>query len=82
MAEESSSCEMPDNDHENVVNGAENDIVVNVPKAPSIKEFSVLKPVSRGAFGKVYLARRSGDDRLYAVKVSELRSSFPFHRSS
>uniref|UniRef100_A0A8C4Q714 Serine/threonine-protein kinase greatwall n=1 Tax=Eptatretus burgeri TaxID=7764 RepID=A0A8C4Q714_EPTBU len=68
MAEES-SCEIPDNEHENVVNGDENDIVVKVPKAPSIKEFSVLKPVSRGAFGKVYLARRSGDDRLYAVKV-------------
>uniref|UniRef100_UPI00358EE763 serine/threonine-protein kinase greatwall-like isoform X2 n=1 Tax=Myxine glutinosa TaxID=7769 RepID=UPI00358EE763 len=77
MAEE--SCEIPEDEivvntnvAEDIVanqNIAYDDIVVKVPKAPSIKEFSVLKPVSRGAFGKVYLARRSGDNRLYAVKV-------------
>ena len=26
--------------------------------APSIEDFAILKPISRGAFGKVFLARR------------------------
>ncbi|XP_056155194.1 serine/threonine-protein kinase greatwall [Lampris incognitus] len=41
----------------------------DVPKAPSIDDFVVLKPISRGAFGKVYLARKKCNGRLYAVKV-------------
>uniref|UniRef100_A0A8C5X251 Serine/threonine-protein kinase greatwall n=1 Tax=Malurus cyaneus samueli TaxID=2593467 RepID=A0A8C5X251_9PASS len=40
---------------------------VEVPRAPSIEEFTIVKPISRGAFGKVYLGRKA--DRLYAVKV-------------
>ncbi|XP_027697308.1 serine/threonine-protein kinase greatwall isoform X3 [Vombatus ursinus] len=40
---------------------------IPVPRAPSIEEFAIMKPISRGAFGKVYLARKSG--KLYAVKV-------------
>ena len=46
---------------------------VDVPKAPSIEDFVVLKPVSRGAFGKVYLARKKSNARLYAIKVSVFR---------
>nr|XP_019958768.1 PREDICTED: serine/threonine-protein kinase greatwall [Paralichthys olivaceus] len=42
---------------------------VDAPKAPSIEDFVVLKPVSRGAFGKVYLARKKCNARLYAIKV-------------
>ena len=42
---------------------------VDVPKAPSIEDFIILKPVSRGAFGKVYLARKKCNARLYAIKV-------------
>lgn len=42
---------------------------VDVPKAPSIQDFVVLKPISRGAFGKVYLARKKCNARLYAIKV-------------
>ncbi|XP_015986970.2 serine/threonine-protein kinase greatwall isoform X2 [Rousettus aegyptiacus] len=38
-----------------------------VPKPPSIEEFTIVKPISRGAFGKVYLGQKSG--KLYAVKV-------------
>uniref|UniRef100_A0A663LY91 Serine/threonine-protein kinase greatwall n=1 Tax=Athene cunicularia TaxID=194338 RepID=A0A663LY91_ATHCN len=38
-----------------------------VPRPPSIEEFTIVKPISRGAFGKVYLGRKAG--RLYAVKV-------------
>ncbi|XP_055988446.1 serine/threonine-protein kinase greatwall [Sorex fumeus] len=40
---------------------------VLVPRAPSIEEFSIVKPISRGAFGKVYLGQKG--DKLYAVKV-------------
>ncbi|XP_067326441.1 serine/threonine-protein kinase greatwall isoform X1 [Anolis sagrei] len=37
------------------------------PRPPSIQDFAILKPISRGAFGKVYLGRKGG--KLYAVKV-------------
>uniref|UniRef100_A0A8C5Q1P3 Serine/threonine-protein kinase greatwall n=1 Tax=Leptobrachium leishanense TaxID=445787 RepID=A0A8C5Q1P3_9ANUR len=41
-----------------------------VPQPPSIEDFAIVKPVSRGAFGKVYLARRKNStSKLYAVKV-------------
>uniref|UniRef100_A0A3Q0QYU0 Serine/threonine-protein kinase greatwall n=1 Tax=Amphilophus citrinellus TaxID=61819 RepID=A0A3Q0QYU0_AMPCI len=39
------------------------------PKPPSINDFIVLKPISRGAFGKVYLARKKCNARLYAIKA-------------
>ncbi|KAK3551705.1 hypothetical protein QTP70_022564 [Hemibagrus guttatus] len=42
---------------------------VEVPKPPSIEDFMVLKPISRGAFGKVFLARKKNNSKLYAVKV-------------
>lgn len=45
------------------------DISVAIPKPPSIEDFVVLKPISRGAFGKVYLARKKCNSRLYAIKV-------------
>lgn len=40
-----------------------------IPKPPSIEDFVVLKPISRGAFGKVYLARKKCGARLYAIKA-------------
>ncbi|XP_041039187.1 serine/threonine-protein kinase greatwall isoform X2 [Carcharodon carcharias] len=44
--------------------------MIKVPAAPSIEDFAIIKPISRGAFGKVYLARKKHDEkRLYAVKV-------------
>uniref|UniRef100_A0A3Q3JG89 Serine/threonine-protein kinase greatwall n=1 Tax=Monopterus albus TaxID=43700 RepID=A0A3Q3JG89_MONAL len=43
--------------------------LVDSPKPPSIEDFIVLKPISRGAFGKVYLARKKCSSRLYAIKV-------------
>ncbi|XP_043546461.1 serine/threonine-protein kinase greatwall isoform X1 [Chiloscyllium plagiosum] len=44
--------------------------VIKVPAAPSIEDFTIIKPISRGAFGKVYLARKKHDEKkLYAVKV-------------
>ncbi|RVE58602.1 hypothetical protein OJAV_G00195890 [Oryzias javanicus] len=42
---------------------------VEISKLPSIDDFAVLKPISRGAFGKVYLARKKSNARLYAIKV-------------
>ena len=35
----------------------------------SISDFEILKPISRGAFGRVYLARKSVTGDLYAIKV-------------
>ncbi|XP_073437844.1 serine/threonine-protein kinase greatwall [Dendrobates tinctorius] len=40
-----------------------------VPQPPSIEDFSIVKPISRGAFGKVYLARKKINNKLFAVKV-------------
>ncbi|XP_040208511.1 serine/threonine-protein kinase greatwall isoform X2 [Rana temporaria] len=40
-----------------------------VPQPPSIEDFNIVKPISRGAFGKVYLGRRKNNNRLFAVKV-------------
>nr|XP_027808905.1 serine/threonine-protein kinase greatwall isoform X1 [Marmota flaviventris] len=40
---------------------------IPVPRPPSIEDFTIVKPISRGAFGKVYLGQRDG--KLYAVKV-------------
>ncbi|MBN3276436.1 GWL kinase, partial [Polyodon spathula] len=40
------------------------------PKPPcSVEDFTVVKPISRGAFGKVYLARKKSNSKLYAIKV-------------
>ncbi|KAK1174041.1 serine/threonine-protein kinase greatwall-like isoform X2 [Acipenser oxyrinchus oxyrinchus] len=40
------------------------------PKPPcSIEDFTIVKPISRGAFGKVYLARKKSTSKLYAIKV-------------
>ncbi|XP_068566251.1 serine/threonine-protein kinase greatwall isoform X2 [Cebidichthys violaceus] len=50
-------------------NSGTNNKSVEVPKPPSIEDFTVLKPISRGAFGKVYLARKKCNARLYAIKM-------------
>uniref|UniRef100_A0A1B0CM80 non-specific serine/threonine protein kinase n=1 Tax=Lutzomyia longipalpis TaxID=7200 RepID=A0A1B0CM80_LUTLO len=40
------------------------------PKAPTIQDFCIIKPISRGAFGKVFLGYKDGTtERLFAVKV-------------
>ena len=38
----------------------------------SIDDFEILKPISRGAFGRVYLARKRATGDLYAIKVAGL----------
>ena len=36
---------------------------------PSIKDFEIIKPISRGAFGQVLLAKKKGTGLYYAIKV-------------
>ncbi|KAJ2883023.1 hypothetical protein IWW38_005593, partial [Coemansia aciculifera] len=40
-----------------------------VPRVPSIDDFDFVKPISRGAFGRVYLTRKKATKDLYAIKV-------------
>ncbi|KPP75335.1 Serine/threonine-protein kinase greatwall-like [Scleropages formosus] len=42
----------------------------DAPKPPSIEDFHIIKPISRGAFGKVYLSRKRSNSKLYAIKVT------------
>ena len=44
-------------------------VVIPIPKPPDVDDFVILKPISRGAFGQVYLGRRKTDQKLYAIKV-------------
>lgn len=37
--------------------------------SPNIRDFEILKLISRGAFGKVYLAKKKTTQDLYAIKV-------------
>ncbi|XP_061777589.1 serine/threonine-protein kinase greatwall isoform X2 [Nerophis ophidion] len=49
-----------------------NNKATDSPKAPTIEDFIILKPISRGAFGKVYLARKKCNARLYAIKTMKM----------
>ncbi|KAI8438424.1 hypothetical protein MSG28_010950 [Choristoneura fumiferana] len=41
-----------------------------ITKAPDINDFTIVKPISRGAFGKVFLAhKKNNKDLMYAIKV-------------
>ena len=42
-----------------------------LPKAqpPSIKDFEIVKPISKGAFGSVYLSKKKSTGDYYAIKV-------------
>ncbi|KAJ2344983.1 hypothetical protein GGH91_002681, partial [Coemansia sp. RSA 2671] len=40
-----------------------------VPRMPSTDDFDFVKPISRGAFGRVYLTRKKATKDLYAIKV-------------
>lgn len=46
---------------------------VSVPQAravpPSIKDFEIIKPISKGAFGSVYLSKKKSTGDYYAIKV-------------
>lgn len=36
----------------------------------SIEDFEIMKPISQGAFGRVFLARKRATGDLFAIKVS------------
>lgn len=36
----------------------------------SIEDFEIIKPISQGAFGRVFLARKRATGDLFAIKVS------------
>ncbi|XP_051909891.1 serine/threonine-protein kinase greatwall isoform X2 [Hippocampus zosterae] len=55
----------PEEKHKSVPNSR----VTGSVQLPKIEDFLSLKPISRGAFGKVYLARKKCNSRLYAIKV-------------
>ncbi|KAF8569615.1 hypothetical protein P879_03274 [Paragonimus westermani] len=38
-------------------------------RLPSINDFKLIKPISRGAFGKVFLATKTDSTGLYAIKI-------------
>uniref|UniRef100_A0A0A9Z958 Serine/threonine-protein kinase greatwall n=1 Tax=Lygus hesperus TaxID=30085 RepID=A0A0A9Z958_LYGHE len=47
-----------------VINSSSSSVV------PNIEDFDLLKPISRGAFGKVYLGiKKNNPDQLYAIKI-------------
>ena len=37
--------------------------------AMSINDYEIIKPISRGAFGRVYLAKKKATGDLFAIKV-------------
>ncbi|EPS31576.1 hypothetical protein PDE_06531 [Penicillium oxalicum 114-2] len=39
------------------------------PAPPSIKDFEIIKPISKGAFGSVYLSKKKSTGEYYAIKV-------------
>ncbi len=41
----------------------------STPASVSIDDFEIIKPISRGAFGRVYLARKKATGELFAIKV-------------
>jgi serine/threonine-protein kinase RIM15 len=43
-------------------------MVANRPVAPSIKDFDIIKPISKGAFGSVFLAKKRVTGDYYAIK--------------
>ena len=43
--------------------------VMKSHQAPNIQDFEIIKPISRGAFGQVYLARKKISSRLFALKA-------------
>ncbi|KAG9452438.1 hypothetical protein H6P81_005342 [Aristolochia fimbriata] len=69
-------CSSSTTDEDN--NGAEDDISQSLRTSPgssnhkertSIEDFEIIKPISRGAFGRVFLARKKVTGDLFAIKV-------------
>ncbi|CAG8541479.1 11750_t:CDS:10 [Ambispora leptoticha] len=65
----SSMNSLNNKDGGNVQSSATGDKMGSKTKIPSIQDFEIIKPISRGAFGKVYLARKKTTGDLYAIKI-------------
>jgi serine/threonine-protein kinase greatwall len=45
-------------------------MVVHILQVPEIQDFKIVKPISRGAFGKVFVGyKKTNPDQIYAIKV-------------
>ncbi|KAG4303259.1 hypothetical protein PCK1_000597 [Pneumocystis canis] len=44
-------------------------VTPTVRTVPSIKDFEIIKPISKGAFGSVYLSKKKATGDYYAIKV-------------
>ena len=53
--------------HDTITNMASTD--VNPLHKPSIKDFELVKPIGKGAYGRVFLVRRKATGDLFALKV-------------
>ncbi|KAJ2524106.1 hypothetical protein GGI11_001048 [Coemansia sp. RSA 2049] len=49
--------------------GTSESVAAKAQRMPSIDDFDFVKPISRGAFGRVYLARKKATKDLFAIKV-------------
>ncbi|KAJ2370212.1 rim15, signal transduction response regulator [Coemansia sp. RSA 2610] len=45
------------------------DALMATPTVPSIHDFDLLKPISKGAYGSVYLAKKRSTGAYYAIKI-------------
>ncbi|CAG8437191.1 10667_t:CDS:10 [Ambispora gerdemannii] len=64
-----STTSLNNKDGGNVQSSATGDKMGSKTKIPSIQDFEIIKPISRGAFGKVYLVRKKTTGDLYAIKI-------------
>jgi tRNA A-37 threonylcarbamoyl transferase component Bud32 len=55
--------------HNQVKSPAPSSTPISRKKPINIKDFEIIKPISRGAFGKVYLAQKKTTKDLYAIKI-------------
>ncbi|KAJ2776896.1 rim15, signal transduction response regulator, partial [Coemansia interrupta] len=46
-----------------------NSALLATPTMPSIHDFSILKPISKGAYGSVFLAKKRTTGEYYAIKI-------------
>ena len=62
---------IPSSDHLRAQSPRPQPVSSNPPRAapPSIKDFEVIKPISKGAFGSVFLAKKKSTADYYAIKV-------------
>ncbi|KAJ1965738.1 rim15, signal transduction response regulator [Dipsacomyces acuminosporus] len=49
--------------------GIRNSALLATPTVPSIQDFVLLKPISKGAYGSVFLAKKRSTGEYYAIKV-------------